>query len=124
MNACKKEMNTTTRDIIYSMIENKTWFLDYTVTTKTTGINIKTYVGQSTYFINFLANRNTQDSDGLIGTYTVENINEQFQIHVQAKNNISSIEYIYNIESAGANNLVLYYTLNGQTVKQFFTNKK
>ena len=76
-------------------------------------------------FINFLKDLTTQDSDGLNGTYSVEKINGQLQIHVQAKTgSANSVKYIYNIESAGSSNLILSYTISGQTVKQYFSNKK
>jgi hypothetical protein len=95
------------------MLSDKTWYLDYSIT----GTSKKTYLGQSTYFINFLKNNNTTDSDGLEGTYTVEKIGNLLQIHVQAKTSgANTVEYIYNIEAIGSGNLILYYTLNGATV--------
>jgi hypothetical protein len=95
------------------MLSDKTWYLDYSIT----GTSKKTYLGQSTYFINFLKNNNTTDSDGLQGTYTVEKIGNLLQIHVQAKtSSTNTVEYIYNIESIGSGNLILYYTLNGATI--------
>jgi hypothetical protein len=105
------------------LLSDKTWYLDYSIT----GTSKKTYLGQSTYFINFLKNNTTTDSDGLEGTYTVEKIGNVLQIHVQAKtSSTNTVEYIYNIESIGTGNLILYYTLNGATVptKLYFSTNK
>ena len=107
------------------LLSNKTWYLDYAQTIKATGTSTKTYLGQSTYFINFLIDQTTQDSDGLNGTYSVEKINGQLQIHVQAKTgSANSVKYIYNIETIGERNLVLYYTISDQTTKQYYSNNK
>jgi hypothetical protein len=122
---CTKDTSSAEMGLAQQFLSDKTWFLDYTETTTAKGTSTKTYVGQSTYFINFLKDLSTSDSDGLTGTYTVEKINNQLQIHVQAKTgNANSVEYIYNIESVGASNLILNYAQNGQSVKQYFSNKK
>ena len=122
---CSKDTASAEINLAQQFLSNKTWYLDYTQTIKATGTSTKTYLGQSTYFINFLKDLTTQDSDGLNGTYSVEKINGQLQIHVQAKTgSANSVKYIYNIESAGSSYLILSYTINGQTVKQYFSNKK
>ena len=122
---CSKDTASAEINLAQQFLSNKTWYLDYTETIKATGTSSKNYLGQSTYFINFLRDLTTQDSDGLNGTYSVEKINGQLQIHVQAKTgSANSVKYIYNIESAGSSYLILSYTINGQTVKQYFSNKK
>lgn len=122
---CSKDTASAEINLAQQFLSNKTWYLDYTETIKATGTSSKNYLGQSTYFINFLKDLTTQDSDGLNGTYSVEKINGQLQIHVQAKTgSANSVKYIYNIESAGSSNLILSYTISGQTVKQYFSNKK
>ena len=122
---CSKDTASAEINLAQQFLSNNTWYLDYTQTIKATGTSTKTYLGQSTYFINFLKDLTTQDSDGLNGTYSVEKINGQLQIHVQAKTgSANSVKYIYNIESAGSSYLILSYTINGQTVKQYFSNKK
>ena len=91
------------------------------------GATKRTYIGQSTYFIDFLKNKTSKDSDGLTGTYTVEKIDNVLQIHVQAKtSSTNTVEYIYNIESIGSGNLVLYYTLPGSTLptKLYFSTNR
>ena len=122
---CSKDNSSAEMGLAQQLLSDKTWFLDYTETNTAKGTSTKTYVGQSTYFINFIKDLSTSDSDGLTGTYTVEKINNQLQIHVQAKTgNDNSVEYIYNIESVGASNLILNYAQNGQSVKQYFSSKK
>lgn len=121
ISSCNKDTTLAEKSLAQKMIEDKAWFLDYSQT----GTVTKTYVGQSTYSINFLKNGSTQDSDGLNGTYTVEKVNDQLQIHVQAKtSNGNPIEYIYDIVSVGASNLILSYTLSGKTTQLYYISKR
>lgn len=120
--SCSKD--TTKADIALSeqMLQDKTWFLDYSITTSGSSSVTKTYVGQSTYFINFLKNRSTKDSDGLIGTYQIKSIGGKLQIQVIAKTvGGSPVEYTYIIESVGAKELVVSFNLNNQTTKRYFS---
>lgn len=111
--SCKKDTGNADIQLSYQMLAEKTWYLDYTIT----GAVKRTYVGQATYFIDFLKNKTTVDSDGLTGTYTVEKNNNQLQIHVQAKtSSTNKVEYIYNIETIGSDNLILSYKATGSTV--------
>jgi hypothetical protein len=119
--SCSKDTTFAETSLAQKMIEDKAWFLDYSQT----GTLTKTYVGQATYYINFLKNASTQDSDGLNGSYSVEKINDQLQIHVQATtSNGNPIEYIYDIISVGAENLILSYTLSGKTTQLYYTSKR
>jgi hypothetical protein len=103
------------------MLEEKSWFLDYSQD----GTTNKSYIGQTTYYITFLKDLTTLDSDGLNGTYTVLKTSSQLQIHVQAKTkNGNAIEYTYDIISIGANKLILSYVLNGKTTKLFYSSTK
>jgi hypothetical protein len=125
LTSCSKDTSVAEIDLTYQMLSDKTWFLDYSIT----GTSKRTYVGQSTYFIDFEKNKVTKDSDGLNGRYKVEKIGNILQIHVTAKtSSVSSVEYeiIYNIESIGSSNLILYYTLTGATVptKLYFSTNK
>ena len=119
--ACNKETATTQTDVMNTLLTNKNWYLDYSIT----GTNTKSYVGQSTYFVTYLKDGTTKDSDGLTGTYTVEVINNQSQIHVQLKTaNGNPLEVIYNILSVGETKLVLSKVITTGTATQlFFTNK-
>lgn len=123
LTSCKKDTSGAEINLSYQKLADKTWYLDYSIT----GTSKKTYVGQSTYFIDFLKNKTTKDSDGLLGTYTVEKVGNILQIHVQAQtSSTNTVEYIYKIESIGNDNLVLYYTLIGATTptKLYFTTSK
>ncbi len=119
--ACNKETATTQTEVMQSMLANKNWYLDYSIT----GTSTKSYVGQSTYFVTYLKDGTTKDSDGLIGTYTVELMNTQSQIHVQVKtSNGNALEVIYNIVSVGDTKLVLSKVVSTGTPTQlYFTNK-
>ena len=119
--ACNKETATTQTDVMNTLLTNKNWYLDYSIT----GTATKSYVGQSTYFVTYLKDGTTKDSDGLTGTYTVEVINNQSQIHVQLKTaNGNPLEVIYNIISVGETKLVLSKVVSSGTPTQlFFTNK-
>ena len=119
--ACNKETASTQTDVMNTLLTNKNWYLDYSIT----GTATKSYVGQSTYFVTYLKDGTTKDSDGLTGTYTVEVINNQSQIHVQLKTaGGNPLEVIYNILSVGETKLVLSKVVSSGTPTQlFFTNK-
>lgn len=119
--SCNKETATTQIDVMNSMLTNKNWYLDYSIT----GTSTKSYVGQSTYFVTYLKDGTTKDSDGLTGTYTVEVIGNQSQIQVQLKTaNGNPLEVIYNIISVGETKLVLSKVVTTGTATQlYFTNK-
>ena len=119
--SCSKDTTIAETNLAQKMIQDKAWFLDYSQT----GTLTKTYVGQATYYINFLKNLTTQDSDGLNGSYSVEKVSGQLQIHVQAKtSNGNPIEYIYTIVSVGSENLILSYTISGKLTQLYYTSKR
>lgn len=119
--SCNKETSQTQIDVMNDLMVNKTWYLDYSIM----GTNTKSYVGQSTYFVSYLKDGTTKDSDGLSGTYTIEIIGNQSQIHVQLKtSNGNPLEVIYNIISVGASKMVLSKVVTTGTPTQlYFTNK-
>jgi hypothetical protein len=119
--SCNKETATTQTDVMNTLLTNKNWYLDYSIT----GNSTKSYVGQSTYFVTYLKDGTTKDSDGLTGTYTVEVIGNQSQIHVQLKTASGNpLEVIYNIISVGETKLILSKVVTTGTPTQlYFTNK-
>jgi hypothetical protein len=121
MFACNKETSSTQTNVMNSMLTNKTWYLDYSITSGTT----KSYVGQSTYFVTYLKDGSIKDSDGLTGSYTVELIAGKSQIHVQVKTaNGNPLEVIYDIISVGESKMVLSKQVTSGTPTQlYFTNK-
>jgi hypothetical protein len=118
--SCNKETATTQTEVMNSLLTNKNWYLDYSIT----GTNTKSYVGQATYFVTYLKDGTTKDSDGLMGTYTVELINNQSQINVQVKTaNGNPLEVVYNIISVGETKLILSKLTTGTPTALYFTNK-
>lgn len=118
--SCTKDTAGAEKTLAKNMLGDKTWYMDY----KQTGTTLKTYVGQSTYFINFLKNGRTNDSDGLTGTYTVEKVGSQLQIHVQAQTSSGNAnEYVYDIESVGASNLILSFKVSGVQTTYYYSTK-
>jgi len=119
--ACNKETSSTQTNVMNNMLTNKTWYLDYSITSGTT----KSYVGQSTYFVTYLKDGSIKDSDGLTGSYTVELIAGKSQIHVQVKTaNGNPLEVIYDIISVGESKMVLSKQVTSGTPTQlYFTNK-
>jgi hypothetical protein len=118
--SCNKETATTQTEVMNSLLTNKNWYLDYSIT----GTSTKSYVGQATYFVTYLKDGSTKDSDGLMGTYTVELINNQSQIHVQVKTaNGNPLEVVYNIISVGETKLILSKLTTGTPTALYFTNK-
>lgn len=122
LGSCSKDTSSSDTILSEQMLQDKTWFLDYSITTTGSSSVTKTYVGQSTYFINFLKNRSTKDSDGLNGTYQVKNIGGKLHIQVNAKTvGLATVEYTYIVESVGAKDLVVSFVSNSQTTKRYFS---
>jgi hypothetical protein len=113
LSACKKDTTASEISLAYKMISDKIWFLDYNQTITATKTSIKTYVGQSTYFIKFLNNLTTVDSDGITGTYSVRKVNGKLQIYVVARTaGTNALEYVYEIETLGANGVTTKFFYN------------
>ena len=124
--SCNKETTSTQKDVMQRLLMNKNWFLDYSITPSSTNpVIVKSYVGQATYFVTYLKDGTTKDSDGVTGTYTVEVINNQSQIHEQLITmNGNPFEMIYDIISVGDSKLVLSKAdSTGAPTQLFFTNK-
>jgi hypothetical protein len=122
--SCSKDVDSAKLDLSYKILADKTWYLDYLQTITGTTVKTKTYIGQSTYFINFLSDNTTLDSDGISGTYKVVNVNGRLNIMVTAKTTGGNVvEYDYNVESLGSKVLVMSY-LSGNTVNKFFYSSK
>ncbi|MEN9696925.1 MAG: hypothetical protein RLZ56_346 [Bacteroidota bacterium] len=122
--ACKKDMPSAELELSYQMLSNKKWFLDYAQTIVGNNVTTRNYLGQSTYFVVFYANRTTIDSDGIKGTYTVTNTNGQLDIKVIGTTaNNAAVEYNYKAESIGSSTLVLSYTSNNIITKLYYTAK-
>ena len=120
LNACSKDETTAELNVAKNMISDKTWYLDFSITNNVT----KSYVGQTTYFINFLKSGQTKDSDGISGTYTVQKPNTTLQVYVIASTiSGAPANYTYDIESIGSQNLILSYTKNGLKTQLYYSAK-
>ena len=120
--SCSKDAAGSQIELSYNMLKEKTWYLDYVQSVVGTTTTTKSYIGQSTYFINFLEDRSTLDSDGITGTYSVANAGGRLSISITGKTTSgNAVSYNYQVESMGAKNLVLSYVVNGTTYKMFYT---
>ena len=122
ISSCNKLQDTTTTDVMHSMLVGKTWYLEYSIS----GSSTKSYVGQITYFITFYKDGTTVDSDGLTGNYTLNFVNGKYELQVAAKSvNGNTLNYTHEIESIGSVNMVQSYVPNGQSSKitQYYSNK-
>jgi len=120
--SCNKEVTNTKADLIQSKLVNKTWYLDYSIT----GSITKTFLGQSTYYITFLSDGSTKDSDGLTGTFSIVNNNGKYDLSVKTKTiNGNVFNYTHLIESVGDEKMINSYIADGQSVKTilYFTSK-
>ena len=63
ISSCSKVDPASQLELTKQMLEGKTWLLDYTITNTGASTVTKTYVGQSTYFINFLKHNLNQRSN-------------------------------------------------------------
>ena len=122
--SCSKDSAGAQAELSYKMLSDKTWFLDYVETINGSNIKTKSYLGQTTYFINFLKDNTTLDSDGLKGTYTIEVLNGKILVKVNAKTaGGNAVAYDYMVESMGAKVLIMSYNTNGITNKFYYSAK-
>lgn len=123
--SCNKSDSINEAHLTYKLISDKTWYLEYAQTTNASGTSIKSYVGQSTYFINYLKNYTTKDSDGIVGNYALQNVDNKLLIKVDAKTqngNVSS--YQYELLSIGAKNMILSNSIGTtKTIYYFNTHR-
>jgi len=120
--SCNKELETTKTDLIQNMIVNKIWYLDYSIEG-----NIKqTFVGQSTYFVTYLKNGTTKDSDGLNGTFSIVQNNGKFTLITKTKTqNGNNLSFVNVFESVGEVKMIQSYIPFVKTIKTtlYFTSK-
>ena len=108
------------------LFRSKTWYLDYSQTITSSNTTFRTYIGQPTYFISLLKDKTTVDSDGIKGTYELDNSTGELKIKVTGKTaSGTSVFYTYSIESVGVANLITKYTVSttNSTVKQYYSAK-
>jgi hypothetical protein len=125
ISSCNKEVAATEQTLSYLLLAEKTWYLQYAQTSTGSNTITKSYIGQATYFINYLKNLTTLDSDGLVGTYLLQNTNNQLQIQVTAKTpNGNTSNYQYQVVSLGAKNMILSYSSGTTNTQLFFSTQR
>lgn len=125
ISSCNKEVAATEQTVSYQLLAEKTWYLQYAQTSTGSNTITKSYIGQATYFINYLKNLTTLDSDGLVGTYLLQNTNNQLQIQVTAKTpNGNTSNYQYQVVSLGAKNMILSYSSGITNTQLFFSTQR
>ena len=118
--SCSKPVENADLVVAQNMIQEKTWYLDYYIN----GTQQKTYTGQATYFINFLKNLSTKDSDGITETYSFMTDNNNLLIHVVGKTNANvNAEYYYTVESIGQKYMVLSVNTSGTLIKYYYSSR-
>ena len=123
--SCSKDAAKATLDTSYKMLSDKTWYLQYTVTNNGISDSTHSFVGQPTYFINYRKNLSTLDSDGLEGTYSIQQSANQLLITVVAKTaNLNATNYQYEVVSLGAKDMILGYKKGTVSTKLFFSTEK
>ncbi len=120
--SCSKDAASAQVELSYNMLQEKTWYLDYAQSIVGANVTTRSYIGQSTYFINFLEDRSTIDSDGITGKYSVANTGGHLSISITGKTASGNpVSYNYQVESMGSKNLVLSFVISGTTYKKFYT---
>jgi hypothetical protein len=123
--SCSKDAAKATLDTSYKMLSDKTWYLQYTVTNNGISDSTHSFVGQPTYFINYRKNLSTLDSDGIEGTYSIQQSANQLLITVVAKTaNLNATNYQYEVVSLGAKDMILGYKKGTVSTKLFFSTEK
>jgi hypothetical protein len=114
--ACTKEVDSISYTQL--LLSNKTWFLDSTINENTT----KSFIGKSTYFIQFSNTGKTIDSDGITGNYTIQENNKSLSIFIEGTTqNGSPAKYNYLIEQIGSDQLIVSFQIDGIKTKKIFS---
>ena len=120
--SCVKVIDNADEILSKNLLQEKQWFLEY----KQLGTTSKIYVGQSSYFINFLKDNTSNDSDGIKGTYstsygTDNKLRINFTVSTRS-NIISSFQYV--VEAIGTNEMIFSFVQNGATNYYYFSTRK
>ena len=120
--SCVKVVDNADDILSKNLLQEKQWFLEY----KQIGATSKIYVGQSSYFINFLKDNTSNDSDGIKGTYstsygTDNKLRINFTVSTRS-NIISSFQYV--VDAIGANEMIFSFVQNGATNYYYFSTRK
>ena len=123
--SCSKDAAKAMLDTSYKLLSDKTWYLQYTVTNNGISDSTHSFAGQSTYYINYRKNLSTLDSDGLEGTYSIQENANKLLINVIAKTaNLNATNYQYEVVSLGAKDMILSYKKGTVSTKLFFSTER
>jgi hypothetical protein len=99
-------------------IAGKTWYLSNTIE----GTQSKSYIDKSTYSIQFKKLDSTIDSDGIIGTYNIIELNQVLQLIVSGKTQSGiTANYTYQIDHIEPTSLEISYNQNNLLIRKIFT---
>ncbi len=99
-------------------IAGKTWYLSNTIE----GTQSKSYIDKSTYSIQFKNLDSTIDSDGIIGTYNIIELNQALKLIVSGKTQSGiTANYTYQINHIEPTSLEISYNQNNLLIRKIFT---
>lgn len=123
--ACAKNDAETEVNVAYRMIAEKNWFLEYAQTRANGSTTTANYTGQSTYFVKFLKDKTTSDSDGFSGTYKIEKSGDQLQVTANTKSsNGNANNYNYKVISLGEKKMILEFNKQDSTLIYYFNSTR
>ncbi len=113
--ACTKEVDSISDT--QSLLSNKTWFLYYTINKNKS----ESFVGKSTYFINFSQTGTTLDSDGISGYFSIQKNNNVLSINFNCTTlSGAPANYNYIIEQISSDQMTISYQQDGIKTKKIF----
>ena len=123
--ACSKNDAETEVNVAYRMITEKNWFLEYAQTRANGSNSTANYTGQSTYFVKFLKDKTTSDSDGFSGTYQIVKNGSQLQVVANTKSsNGNANNYSYKVISLGEKKMILEFVKQDSTLIYYFNSTR
>lgn len=123
--SCNKNISNAEINLAYNMLADKTWYLQEKQTISGSSVVQNNYVGQATYFINFLKTLTTFDSDGLSGSYVAKYDNNQLQLFFTVKSSTGVVSnYSYSVASLGEKKMVLFSVNGSLTTKYYYSTEK
>lgn len=115
LNACSKQSDTN--GVASSMLVgggHKTWNLSHYLIN---GLRQTSNAGLAAYSLTFGADGSFQNSDGLLGNWTMNTINGKTKITVKINNSAvgqTDLQLIYDVASIGSELLIISYSSNNQ----------
>lgn len=125
ISACAKNDTETEVNVAYRMIAEKNWFLEYAQTRANGSTTTANYTGQSTYFVKFLKDKTTSDSDGFSGTYQIEKSGDYLEVVATTKSsNGNTNNYNYKVISLGEKKMILEFKKKDSTLIYYFNSTR